>query len=218
MLAALALALPAGGALAAGGHGDRSARPAAAHSRCRAPRLRGLTLQRARTRAAHAGCRLRIRGSRVQPAAIQTVARQAPGAGARAGVVTVWVNPLCSRTGASGPPPGEPILTPGPTRLISGLFIEGGPLILFSNPGCTFKPEQPGAGTISVTDPGTGAIVATETVSAGRLASFSLVPGTYRINGTFADATADGAPFTAHTTVTIPAGEIVRQDVTAFVP
>jgi hypothetical protein len=218
ILGAASLALSPVSVLAAGRPQGRSAASASRQFGCRAPQLRGLTIRSARTRAARAGCRLRIRGSRVRTAAIQTVARQNPGAGAVARVVTVWVNPLCSRTADSGPPPGEPIVTAGPTELVSGLFLEGGPLILFSNPRCTFKPEQPWAGTVTVSDPRTGTTVATETVPAGRLARFRLAAGTYTINATFANATGNGEPFMAHTTVTIPDGKTVRQDITVYVP
>ena len=75
-----------------------SAATASAHagSVCRVPRLKGLTLTVARTRAAHAGCRLRVSGAALGDST-QTVARQSPGARVRSSNVTVWLNPAAAR-------------------------------------------------------------------------------------------------------------------------
>lgn len=152
-------------------------------------------------------------------AAVQTVAEQRPSHGRTAEVVTIWINPLCSRSGLSGPPSDEPIVRTGPTRLVSGLFLVGGPLVLFSSPKCAFRPESPWAGTITVRDRAAGASVATRTVRDGQLASFDLPPGKYTINGTFANGRANGARIRATArTVTVPVGKTVRQDITADVP
>lgn len=119
----------------------------------------------------------------MKEASVQTIASQHPSAGGVAGAITVRVNTLCSHPALSGRPPGEPIVRTGPTRLLSGLFLEGGPLILFSSPRCAFPPERSWAGTITVIDPATHGIVATRWVAAGRLASFDLTPGAYTIDG-----------------------------------
>ena len=50
--------------------------PPRAGGTCRVPRLTGLTLTVARKRAADAGCTLRVKGARLEQAAIQTVERQ----------------------------------------------------------------------------------------------------------------------------------------------
>jgi hypothetical protein len=155
----------------------------------------------------------------VTEAAVQTVATQRPIAGRTAGVVTVWINPLCFRSALPGPPSGEPIVRTGPTRLVSGLFLVGGPGVSFSSPKCVFRPESPWAGTITVSDPSTGAIIATRNVAKGQLAAFDLTPGEYTINGTFANAHANGAPIDAFPhTVNVPLDKTVRQDVSFDVP
>ena len=176
-------------------------------------------LTRVRRRVHRAGCRLRIKGARVKEAAVQTVTRQRPAPGRTANSVTVWANPLCDRSGLPGPPPGEPIVTAGPTRLVSGLFVEGGPLVLFSAARCRSRPARSWAGTITVADPATGAIVATESVAAGRLATIDLAPGLYSVSGTFASASANGRGLqTRPVAVQIRAGKTVRQDVSLDVP
>ena len=208
-------------------HNTAPATPAAAVRACRAPRLVGITITRARARARAAGCELRIArsrgGSRVTQPSVQTVARQLPLPGsatqAPAGTVTVWANPVCFRTGLPGPPPNEPIVTPGPTRLVSGLFLQGGPLVIFSTPHCASGPGKSSAGTITVDDAGDGHQIASMTVAAGALASFDLAPGRYTIIGTFANATMNSQPIqTQPKTVTVRAGNTVRQDVVVYVP
>ena len=192
---------------------------ALATGRCHVPRLKGLAVQTARAKAAKAGCRLRMRGAPVKQPVIQTVARQRPRAGRRAKTVTIWVNPACFRSALSGPPAGEPLVTSGPTELVTGLFLEGGPLVPFSSPHCAFAREQPWAGTIEVGDHASGAQIATETVARGQLATFDLAPGTYDISGSFAQAQTNDQPIHARTqTVAVPAGKTVRQDITADVP
>jgi hypothetical protein len=185
---------------------------------CRVPRLTGLVVAVARRDVAKAGCRLRLQGAAVQAAEIQTIAQQLPRAGQRGLLITAWVNPLCAGSAANGPPPGEPTFAPGPSELISGLFVAGGPPVATSAPSCVFPPGGPGPGTITITDPATGADIATSTVADGQLATFPLPPGTYTISGTFANATINGQYAQASATVTIPGGEIVRQDVTLAIP
>jgi hypothetical protein len=117
--------------------------------------------------------------------------------------------------GAPGPPAGEPFLTVGPTKLVSGLFLAGGPFEVFPGP-C--RQGIPGAGAIVVINPSSGATVASATVARGQLAMIPVAPGTYTIDGTFADATVNGVSMTSSASVTIPAGRTVRQDVVASVP
>lgn len=216
VLVLLALGGAAGSSAAQAG---RVKRPhASRRGSCRVPRLTGLVVAVARRDVAKAGCRLRLQGARVQAAEIQTIARQIPRAGQRARLITAWVNPLCVGQGANGPPSGEPILAPGPSELVTGLFVAGGPLVLTSAPSCVFRPGVPGPGTITITDPATGAVIATSTVVAGQLATFPLPPGTYTISGTFDDVIGNGQRAQTSATVSIPGGEIVRQDVTLAVP
>ena len=192
---------------------------ALATGRCRVPRLKGLAVQTARAKAARAGCRLRMRGAPVKQPVIQTVARQRPRAGRRAKTVAIWVNPACFRSALSGPPSGEPLATSGPTELMTGLFLEGGPLVPFSSLHCAFSPEKSWAGTIEVSNHASGAVLRSETVGNGQLATFRLAAGVYDVNGTFSQAHVNDQRIHARSqTVTIPVGKTVRQDITADVP
>lgn len=127
----------------------------------------------------------------------------------------MWLVTECAETGAPGPPAGEPLATAGPTELISGLYLAGGPFEVFPGP-CRQGTSE--AGTIVVLDPASGATVASATIATGKLATIPLAPGTYTIDGTFADATVNGAEMTSSSSVTITAGETVRQDIVASVP
>ncbi len=73
-------------------------------------------------------------------------------------------------------------MTPGPTALVSGFFVVGGPAIPFSDPHCWRPAPTPGAGTVAVTNP-SGGVVATQTSVAGVLVKIPLAPGTYTITG-----------------------------------
>jgi hypothetical protein len=212
--------------LAAVGVVNSAARPYTPHrvlaraaAACRVPRLTGLTLSVARKRAKAAGCRTRLAGARATQAAIQTIARQSTHTVGHVRVITLLVNPLCSGTVQWGPPGGEPLLTAGPTQLVSGLYLRGGPPVLRSAPRCSSLSGTPAAGTITVTQPGTATPVATQAVARGQLATIPLPPGKYTITGIFANALPpplfkQPAPLT----VTIPAGRTVRQDLTVAVP
>lgn len=216
----LALPLLAAGAVQRSPQLD-ARRSARAHdtSVCRVPRLTGLVLSLARARAARAGCRIRLEGARVSTPQVQTIRTQTPAAGRHGRVLTLWVNPLCNGEGAEGPGIREPRVAAGPTELISGLYVVGGPLRQWSEPRCTPRPGKPGAGTITVRDPVDGAIVASQTVTSGQLATIPLTPGTYTIQGTFGDATANEQPAQSFpTTIDIEAGKTVRQDVFLDVP
>jgi hypothetical protein len=190
------------------------------------PALTGITLAQARRMAARSGCRIRVAGAPIlspsgQPVRIsggkgqRRIARQAPSPGATGASIDVWLVAECAQMAAPGPPAGEPFVTAGPTELVSGLYIAGGPLAIF--PG-RCRQGMPGAGTIAVIDPASGATVASAGVAKGHLARIPLAPGTYTIDGTFADATINGVPMTSSRSVTIPAGSTVRQDVAADVP
>jgi len=183
---------------------------------CREPRLEGLTLAKARVRAGLAGCLVHVVNGQI-PAdePMQLIARQKPAAGSERRSIDVWLVPLCRQTAAPGPPAGEPIRKAGPTELVSGIFLDGGPLVL--RPTCS--PGRPSAGTIRIVNPTSGATVASSTVATGKLATFPLPPGTYTIEGTVANATSESMPIhTRPETVTIRAGVTVRQDAVADLP
>jgi hypothetical protein len=132
-------------------------------------------------------------------------------------VITLWLNPSCFRPALSGPPP--PSVSAGPTRLVAGLFLVGGPLVPFSTPGCAYPPAKPWAGTITVTDPVSGDVVDSQDVDVGRRATFDLDPGTYTVTGTFANASSDDQPIAAiPVTITVADGTTVREDIIAGVP
>lgn len=107
-----------------------------------------------------------------------------------------------------GPPSAGPVLTEGPSGLVSGLYLAGGP------PVRRTRREEgvPSAGTIAVTDVMTGETVATVTVARGQLATIPLAPGSYRIDGTCTDALSNGVPRRTRGSVTVPPGMTVRQD------
>ena len=164
---------------------------------------------------AHSGCSLQLQGAKLERAQTQTIARQR-----RHGrVIAVWLNPLCSGMGAEGGPRHEPIRRPGPTVLIAGLYLVGGPHRFRSVPNCEAIEGAPGAGTIIVTNPTTDAVVASQTVSLGHLAMIPLPAGTYSITGLFGDATNNGVHPTSYPrTVEIRPGTTVRQDVYLSIP
>jgi hypothetical protein len=104
-------------------------------------------------------------------------------------------------------------VTTGPTELVTGIYLEGGPLVLFSAPRCAHRAGMPSAGTITVSGRPGGGVVATQAVGDGRLAKIPLPPGSYTITGKFADG---GRTFTQD--VVIPPGKTVRQDVILGLP
>ena len=198
--------------------GNASAHPAVAAGRsCHVPKLTGLTLSAARERAAHAHCRLHVKGAVREGAAIQTVERQSPARGGRSSRVTVWLNPVCHREAAYPPELKEPLVTPGPTELVSGFFLVGGPLRQFSTPGCKLPAPSPGAGTVEVKN-ASGEVVATQTSVSGHFVAIPLPAGSYTITGTFLNATVNGVHPKESEAVTIPSGHTVRQDFFLNVP
>jgi hypothetical protein len=190
------------------------------------PKLTGLTLAKARLVAARSGCSIRVAGAPILgpsgqmvtisgPEDQRRIARQARRPGDHGDSIAVWLTPECAEMGAPGPPAGEPLVTAGPTELISGLFVAGGPFEIF--PG-RCRQGTPGAGTITVIDSASGATVTRVTLATGQLATIPLAPGRYTIDGSFADATVNGVSMTSSSSVTIAAGRTVRQDLVASVP
>ena len=185
---------------------------------CRVPELTGLTVSEAATLAARAGCTVRIEGAPLKRPDEQTVERQSPEALELSASVTLSVNPLCAGSAAPGPGIDEPMVTQGPTELVSGFFLAGGPLRLFSTPGCAL-PEipSPGAGSVEVMDAG-GALVATATSTPGHFVEIALPAGSYTIRGTFLQAFINGVNPSETKSVEIPPGDTVRQDFVLDVP
>jgi hypothetical protein len=72
-------------------------------------------------------------------------------------------------------------MRPGPTELITGLYLVGGPALPYSTPHCRPKPGTPAPGTIEVVRRPGGTLVASRTVTRGRLVTFRLAPGRYRV-------------------------------------
>jgi hypothetical protein len=203
--------------LCLGGASVAASPPARAAKVCHAPRLTGLTLSAARLRSRRAGCELRVRGAKLEQPRIQTVERQSPGSGRRASTVTVWLNPFCNGSAAYGPEIEEPAITPGPTELLSGFYVRGGPLSLFSDPGCRRPEPKSEAGTVEVTN-AAGTLVATVSSMPGQLVEIPLPAGSYTIRGTFLDAEENSIRSTSSEPLVIPAGHTVRQDFFLDVP
>lgn len=194
----------------------RTAAPAG--SVCEVPGLKELTLSVVRERIAHAGCRLQLKGAKLELAAVQTIERQSPAAGGRAAEVTVWLNPFCHGSAAYGPELNEPAVTPGPTEFVAGFYLVGGPLAQFSTPGCRRREPPPEAGVVEVFDATTGALVASQTSTAGHFVEIPLQPGSYKLVGTFVDPGNSPTPPTTIRSVEIPPGHTVRQDFFLSVP
>jgi hypothetical protein len=149
---------------------------------CIAPRLVGLTDRAAMHKARAAGCIVHLTGARLRQATVQTIAAQTPAAGHRGAVVRLTLNPFCIGSALAGPPPDEG-MRPGPTELITGLYVVGGPALPYSSPRCRRKPGKPAAGTIDVLDPAGSTVVASRTAKRGRRMTFRLAPGRYRVSG-----------------------------------
>lgn len=185
---------------------------------CHIPHLTGLTFQAARLTAVHAGCRLRDKGARLERGDLQTVARQSPAAGRHGSLVTVWLNPVCNREADYGPEINEPAVEAGPTELVSGFYLVGGPPTRrFSSPQCRLPEPPPGPGTVEVVD-ASGTVVATKASVRGQFVEIPLQAGSYTIRGTFLNATVNGVHPTRMESLVIPAGHTVRQDFFLSIP
>jgi len=182
-------------------------------STCHAPRLTGLTVTVARRHAQVAGCDVRLVGAKLQMPQIQTVRTQNVRPGHVTKVVTLTVNPLCSGAADNGPPAGEPIVKSGPTELISGLFLEGGPFLFRSAPNCKDEVEESSPGWITVTNSAGTVIVYKMELTEGQFLHVKVPAGKYTITGVLAVNNKVGP-----LTVDVPAGKTVRQDLTFDAP
>ena len=146
-------------------------------------------------------------------ASVQPIRTQSSRPGQVTKLLIVTVNPLCPGSANIGPPPGEPLVTPGPTELDAGLFIEGGAFIYRSAPICKDVVGTSSAGTITVTN-AAGTVIANKTaLTAGQLLKITLGAGEYTLTGVFAGGNAVGP-----IKVTVAAGQVVRQDLVLDVP
>jgi hypothetical protein len=108
-------------------------------------------------------------------------------------------------------------VTVGPTELVSGFYLDGGPPVRFSVPHCRRPVPSPGPGTVEVMDT-SGALIATVTSTRGHFAEVPLAPGSYTARGTFLEATINGAHATETASVVIEADRTVRQDFVLSIP
>jgi|GEM_PF-2492795 hypothetical protein len=126
-------------------------------------------------------------------------------------------NAFCHRSAAVGPGIHEPRVTPGPTEVVSGFYLTGGPLARFSAPNCKRPHPRPGAGTVEVVDMA-GLVVARQTSAPGHFVKIPLPAGAYTVRGTFLNATVNEAHPTETEPVVIPAGDTVRRDFILSIP
>jgi hypothetical protein len=177
----LALAAVASGALP----GATAAAPG--QQGCVAPDVVGVSLAMARQALSASGCAVQVRqlpahGQFVTPGSPdgrQIVATQSPPAGGHAGGVRISLQPLCAQPAQPGPDARGPTSSQGPTELVSGLFLAGGPVL--TSPHC--RHGVPSNGVLTVTTAG-GHQVARRAVHAGRFGVFPLKPGAYMLVGT----------------------------------
>jgi hypothetical protein len=106
-------------------------------------------------------------------------------------------------------PAHEPKYTPGPTELVSGLYIQGGAV---PPPPCHPEPRGPYAGTLTITNRA-GTFSLTQAVGDGHLAHIPLAPGRYQLNGRLA-----GGGSTVPVNFIVRSREKVRQDAFEDVP
>jgi hypothetical protein len=105
------------------------------------------------------------------------------------------------------------LLKRGPTELDTGRFIEGGAFIRRSAPVCKDLVGKSSAGRITVTNAAGTAIANNVVVTAGPLLKITLSVGQHTLSGVFEGGNAVGP-----SAVTVPAGEVVRQDLVLDVP
>jgi hypothetical protein len=184
-----------------------------AEATCHAPQLTRLTVTAARTRAKAAGCALRLTGASVTMPAVQTIRTQNVRAGRSAKSVTVSVNPLCPGPADLGPPSGEPLITTGASELVTGLFLEGGPIVDRSAPVCKDLAGKSTGGTITITNDAGTTIANAMKLTPGQLLYVNVPAGPYTISGVFSDGTT-AVPIT----VTVSSDQIVRQDLVDDIP
>lgn len=209
-------AIVTGAALPAAGGAEASS-----HAECVAPDVVGVSLAEARRTLRGSGCGVTIRqlpahGRYVTPPspdARQLVGRQRPSAGAHSQAVTVWVKPLCAQSALPGPDRVGPEQHKGPTELVAGLYLAGGPLRM--TPHC--RKALPEAGTVTVSTP-SGTVIARRSVRDGRFAIFPLAPGSYVLDGALAGGSGSARAAFPQTAFTIAARRTTSVNLVASVP
>jgi hypothetical protein len=122
--------------------------------------------------------------------------------------VTLTQHPPCPKPSIAVAP-REPYVTRGPTEVVVGLYVQGGPFI----PDCRQEPQGPDGGTVTLRSRG-GTIVASQTVhGAGKLFVRHVAPGTYTLGA----QRGDGIRLRS-ASVTVREGHTVRQDLFEDVP
>jgi hypothetical protein len=167
-------------------------------SGCLTPEVVGVDLAMARQALVSSGCNVQIRqlpahGELVTPSppdGRQLVARQRPLRGVRTPDVTLWLEPLCAQPAQPGPRRRGPVTSAGPNELISGLFVQGGPLQ--RAPHCRIG--VPAGGVLTVSSASGGRVIARRSVRPGHYGIFPLSPGRYLLAGTLARAGGEAGP------------------------
>jgi hypothetical protein len=192
----------------------------AARQGCVAPEVVGVNLAMARQALRSSGCAVTVRqlpahGSFVTPGSPdgrQIVARQTPNAGGHSQAVTVWVKPLCAQPAQPGPERRGAAQSPGPTELVAGLYLQGGPVQ--TSPHC--RRAFPEAGIVTVSTRG-GKAVASRRVRTGHFAIFPLRPGSYVLDGTLSGGPGSAPRDVPATSFTIVAQRTTHLNVVAAV-
>jgi hypothetical protein len=106
----------------------------------------------------------------------------------------------------------SPHVTPGPTELVSGFYVDAfGPPPWRLPEGCEAPAEKTGSGTVEVRG-ASGEMVATQTVEEGHFAEIPLPAGSYTIVGTFTGVKFNGEHPEETESIVIPPGDTVRKD------
>jgi hypothetical protein len=110
--------------------------------------------------------------------------------------------------------PREPYVTKGPTEVLVGLYIQGGPI----DPGCPPQPRGPDSGVVTLSR--NGKVVATDAhANGGALFVLRVAPGTYTLAARGGDFYGKGdGPHLGPVTVTVRKGQTVRRDLFLDVP
>ncbi len=130
--------------------------------------------------------------------------------------------PTCAEVGlplkGSDPPDPDlegPVLfarlTPGPTELVSGLFVGAYPPPRRTLEPCEERDVGLGPGTVEVRN-SSGELVASQPSGETHFAEITLPPGTYQVTATFLGVKDNGEHPQEAESVTIPAGYSVRKD------
>ncbi len=170
---------------------------------CVAPDVVGVNLAMARRALNASGCGVAVRqlpghGPYVTPSGPdgrQLVDRQSPAGGGRTRAVTLFLEPLCAQPAQPGPKHDGAEQRRGPTELVAGVYLQGGPL----RTSARCRNALPEGGTLTVSS-SAGNVLASRRVREGHFAVFPLAPGSYVLAGSVSRAGARlSVPATAFT-------------------